>query len=62
MIQTEKKELDYARYYQKWHTDKPEHINAMKYLYNRMLENHLPNKKIFLSWMLGVEWVLQCLH
>lgn len=45
MTQLENKKLDYTRHYQKWHSDKPEHIDSMKHLYNRMLENYLPDNK-----------------
>jgi len=38
-------DIDYTRYYKKWHTDTPEHIQIMKLVYADMLGNLLPQDK-----------------
>lgn len=45
MTKARAKELDYTRYYQKWHSDNPKHIASMKGLYCKLLERYLPDDK-----------------
>ncbi len=38
-------QIDYTRYYRKWHSDTPEHIRAMKGFYQRILGSYLPSNQ-----------------
>ncbi len=38
-------EIEYTRQYQKWHSDTPEHIQAMKEFYSGLLAAYLPSDK-----------------
>jgi SAM-dependent methyltransferase len=37
--------IDYGRYYTRWHSDKPEHIQSRKSFYKQMLSEFLPSDK-----------------
>ena len=45
MLQTEQPKIDYTRYYQKWHSDTPEHIQSMKGYFQGLLTTFLPTNK-----------------
>ncbi|WYL98962.1 MAG: class I SAM-dependent methyltransferase [Gloeotrichia echinulata CP02] len=45
MLKTDSLKIDYTRYYEKWHSDTPEHIQAMKQYFKGMLSQFLPPDK-----------------